>query len=150
MTPHLSAMSPLDAVSLQMAAALASDFASPCPPALVLLPAPDPPTQRYHRDQPGAPYYHAASRGLNGHSGFRHGAVGLPPVQQAGPAMGTTSSAGVIAAARRAVAAAAGPVHGEFRDVGGPQQQQQHQQHQQYSTAHGYRAEVSSCTLHVQ
>ena len=145
LTPHLSAMSPLDAVSLQMAAALASNFASPGPPALGPLPAPGLPPPR-HQHNPG-PEAYGPGRGLGGHQPFRQGHVGLPPVHQPGSttAMGTTSSAGVIAAARRAVAAAAAAAHGEYGAANIRQQQHRQQQQQLYSTTFGYRAEVSIC-----
>ena len=148
LTPHLSAMSPLDAVSLQMAAALASNFASPCPPVADFLPAPGLPPQR-HRQEPIWPSVSGGGRGLREHPGYRQGPVGLPPVHQPGPAaaMGTTSSAGVIAAARRAVAAAAVPAPCAFSTAGYPEQQQRQQRRSE--SASGYRAEVSqwACRL---
>ncbi len=143
LTPHLSAMSPLDAVSLQMAAALASNFASPCPPDVDFLPAPGLPPQRHRHEPPWPAAYGGGNRGLSEHPGLRHGPVGLPPVHHSGPAgaMGTTSSAGVIAAARRAVAAAAVSAHGDFGAVSYAEQQQR--QRPRSDSASGYRAEVS-------
>ena len=148
LTPHLSAMSPLDPVSLQMAAALASNFASPCPPtALGPLPAPGLQPQRHHHHPPWHGAHGGGGRGLREHLGHRQGPVGLPPVRQPGlaVAMGTTSSAGVIAAARRAMAAAAELAHGDF-SVGSHPEQQQPQQQRSGSSASGYRAEVSRLT----
>ena len=146
LTPHLSAMSPLDAVSLQMAAVLASNFASPGPlTALCPLPAPGLPPQRQQHEPPW-PGPCGSGRGLSEHAGLRQGMVGLPPVHHSGPAsaMGTTSSAGVIAAARRAVAAAAKSGHGDFGAMSYPEQQQRQQQQQQRSgSVFGYRPEVS-------
>jgi len=145
LTPHLSAMSPLNAVSLQMAAALASNFASPCPPAVDFLPAPGLPPQR-NRHEPPWPGAYGGGQGLSEHPGLRQGPVGLPPVHHTGPAgaMGTTSSAGVIAAARRAVAAAAVSAHGDFGTAGYPEQQQRKQRAS--GSASSYRAEVSKWT----
>ena len=140
LTPHLSAMSPLDEVSLQIAAALASDFASPGPDPAPLLPAPGTSSLRDRGGREGAPSEAGSGHFSGQQLGWRHVLPGLPPVPQHGPpvAMGTTSSAGVIAAARRAVAAVAAAAHDDAASVNS--QRQQDQRH--HSAGLPHRAEV--------